>query len=47
METLVREREGAIDLERSERAVRELLVAIGEDPDRETLVGTRGRGART
>jgi len=46
METLVREREGAIDLERIERAVRELLVAIGEDPDRETLVGTPGRVAR-
>ena len=36
-----------IDLERAERAVRELLLAIGEDPDREGLRGTPGRVARS
>ena len=29
-----------MDLERIEKAVREIIVAIGEDPDREGLVGT-------
>jgi GTP cyclohydrolase I len=29
--------EGYVDLERAEKAVRELLLAIGEDPDREGL----------
>ena len=38
---------GPIDLERAERAVRELLLAIGEDPDREGLRGTPGRVARS
>jgi GTP cyclohydrolase I len=36
-----------IDLERAERAVREILFAIGEDPDREGLKETPGRVARS
>ena len=36
-----------IDLERAERAVREILLAIGEDPDREGLKETPGRVARS
>src|SRR6478736_1906593 len=36
-----------IDLERAERAVRELLVAIGEDPDRDGLKDTPARVARS
>src|SRR5215510_15412272 len=36
----------AVDLDRIERAVREILVAIGEDPDREGLKRTPGRVAR-
>jgi GTP cyclohydrolase I len=36
-----------IDLERAERAVRELLLAIGEDPDREGLKETPARVARS
>jgi GTP cyclohydrolase I len=35
------------DLERAEAAVRELLLAIGEDPEREGLVDTPRRVART
>lgn len=35
-----------MDKERIERAVREILYAIGEDPDREGLVGTPDRIAR-
>jgi GTP cyclohydrolase I len=35
-----------IDTPRIEKAVRELLIAIGEDPDREGLVGTPARVAR-
>ncbi len=35
-----------MDAGRIERAVRELLLAIGEDPDREGLAGTPGRVAR-
>jgi GTP cyclohydrolase I len=35
-----------MDLERIERAVREILEAIGEDPDRDGLVRTPGRIAR-
>lgn len=37
---------GGIDHERIERAVREILTAIGEDPDREGLRDTPGRVAR-
>lgn len=37
---------GAYDQERAERAVRELLLALGEDPDREGLVDTPARVAR-
>ena len=37
---------GPVDLLRIERAVREILVAVGEDPDREGLKGTAGRVAR-
>ena len=37
---------GPVDLARAEAAVRELLLAIGEDPDREGLRDTPGRVAR-
>ncbi|HEY8458579.1 MAG TPA: GTP cyclohydrolase I FolE [Actinopolymorphaceae bacterium] len=37
----------SFDYERAERAVRELLIAIGEDPDREGLKDTPARVART
>ncbi|MFW7413840.1 GTP cyclohydrolase I FolE [Demequina sp. SO4-18] len=37
---------GAIDQPRAEAAVRELLIAIGEDPDRDGLRDTPGRVAR-
>jgi GTP cyclohydrolase IA len=37
----------AFDLERAEAAVRELLIAVGEDPEREGLVDTPRRVART
>ena len=37
---------GPVDLPRAEAAVREFLVAIGEDPDREGLLDTPGRVAR-
>jgi GTP cyclohydrolase IA len=36
-----------VDLERAERAVRELLLAIGEDPDRDGLKATPARVARS
>lgn len=36
-----------VDLERAERAVREILIAIGENPDREGLKGTPARVARS
>jgi GTP cyclohydrolase IA len=36
-----------IDLERIERAVRELLLAIGEDPERDGLKNTPARVARS
>jgi GTP cyclohydrolase I len=36
----------AVDLDRIERAVREILVAIGEDPDRDGLKRTPERVAR-
>ena len=35
-----------IDIPRVERAIREILIAIGEDPDRDGLQGTPGRVAR-
>lgn len=35
-----------VDLERAERAVREILFAIGEDPDRDGLKDTPARVAR-
>jgi GTP cyclohydrolase I len=38
--------ETAVDLPRIERAVREILIAIGEDPDREGLLRTPARVAR-
>ena len=37
---------GDYDRDRAERAIRELLYAIGEDPDREGLKGTPARVAR-
>ena len=37
---------GHVDLARAEAAVREYLLAIGEDPDREGLLETPGRVAR-
>lgn len=36
----------AVDLERIERAVREILIAVGEDPDRDGLQRTPARVAR-
>ena len=36
----------AFDIPRAEAAVRELLLAVGEDPDRDGLLGTPGRVAR-
>jgi GTP cyclohydrolase I len=36
-----------VDHERAERAVREILIAIGEDPDREGLKDTPARVARS
>jgi GTP cyclohydrolase I len=38
---------GHVDLPRVEAAVRELLIAVGEDPDREGLRATPGRVARS
>jgi len=38
--------EGHVDLPRIERAVREILAAVGEDPDREGLLETPARVAR-
>ena len=38
--------EHRVDVPRIERAVREILIAIGEDPDREGLRATPGRIAR-
>src|SRR4051794_3047721 len=37
---------GRVDLDRIRRAVREILLAVGEDPDREGLVDTPDRVAR-
>ncbi len=39
-------RPAAVDVSRIERAVREILLALGEDPDREGLVETPNRVAR-
>ena len=39
-------RPGNLDVKRIERAVREILLAIGEDPDREGLLKTPNRVAR-
>ena len=36
-----------LDLDRAEEAVRELLIALGEDPEREGLLDTPGRVARS
>lgn len=38
--------ERTVDLARIERAVREILIAIGEDPDRDGLIRTPARVAR-
>ncbi len=40
-------RSAAVDLDRIRAAIREILLAIGEDPDREGLVDTPERVART
>lgn len=37
---------GPVDHDRIERAVREILLAVGEDPDRDGLLATPGRVAR-
>ena len=42
----VREQVRVFDEERAERAIRELLIACGEDPEREGLRDTPGRVAR-
>jgi GTP cyclohydrolase IA len=39
-------REGKSDLPRIERAIREVLLAVGEDPDRDGLTDTPARVAR-
>jgi GTP cyclohydrolase I len=41
-----RGRNGTVDLDRIAAAVREILIAIGEDPDRDGLVATPSRVAR-
>jgi GTP cyclohydrolase I len=46
VDTLVRSANGAVDTARIERALREILEAIGEDPDGERLRGSPGRVAR-
>ena len=38
---------GSVDLARAENAIRELLIALGEDPSREGLLNTPGRVARS
>lgn len=40
------QQETGVDLDRIAKAVREILLAVGEDPDREGLVKTPGRVAR-
>ncbi|GAB3557920.1 GTP cyclohydrolase I FolE [Spelaeicoccus albus] len=39
--------DGSVDTDRIERAVREILIAIGEDPDRDGLQETPARVARS
>ncbi|MGF9664156.1 GTP cyclohydrolase I FolE [Arthrobacter crystallopoietes] len=39
--------DATIDLQRIEKAVREILIAVGEDPDREGLLDTPKRVARS
>jgi GTP cyclohydrolase I len=41
------ESSGRVDLDRAAAAVRELLIAVGEDPDREGLKATPARVARS
>ena len=43
---MTKEAHTRIDLERMERAVRDILEAVGEDPEREGLRGTPARVAR-
>jgi GTP cyclohydrolase I len=43
---VVETRQGQVDVARAEAAVRELLIAIGEDPDRDGLQATPARVAR-
>ncbi len=43
----VADSERGVDLARAEKAVRELLIAIGEDPDRDGLQATPRRVARS
>ena len=40
------EESGTVDLDRIAHAVREILIAVGEDPDRDGLVKTPERVAR-
>ncbi|MDQ4008018.1 MAG: GTP cyclohydrolase I FolE [Actinomycetota bacterium] len=47
MSDYVRDDIPAFDLDRAEAAVRDLLLAVGEDPEREGLVHTPRRVART
>ncbi|MDT4891878.1 MAG: cyclohydrolase [Pseudonocardiales bacterium] len=45
--TIAGQAQAPIDMARAEAAVRELLIAVGEDPDREGLRATPGRVARS
>ncbi len=45
METVLQGQDSPVDLDRIERAVREILEAVGEDPGRETLADTPRRVA--
>src|SRR4249920_2794568 len=45
-ESAARAKKGPVDLERIALAVREILLAVGEDPDREGLRETPDRVAR-
>jgi len=46
MSEKIDDRCGSVDLDRIRRAIREILLAVGEDPDREGLVETPDRVAR-